>query len=105
MLINDECVCNSAVVRRALLGMGPARDADLGAAQAALRDPADPLSPLCGSGATGPPGGRRPRELLGLVAEGVEALVATWGAFEREWHAEWLALHAATPPSELDPKL
>lgn len=49
--------------------------------------------------------GRPPRKLVGLVAAGVEALVATWNAFECGWHAEWLALRAATPPSELDPKL
>jgi hypothetical protein len=42
-----------AVVRRALLGMGPAQDADLGAAQAALRDAADPLSRLCHPGPDG----------------------------------------------------
>jgi hypothetical protein len=43
----------AAVVRRALLGMGPAQDADLGAAQAALRDAADPLSRLCYPGPDG----------------------------------------------------
>ena len=49
--------------------------------------------------------GHRPRELLGLMAAGVEALVAMWGAFERGWHAGWLALRAATPPADLNPKL
>lgn len=39
------------------------------------------------------------------MAAGVEALVAMWGAFERGWHAEWLALRAATPPADLNPKL
>jgi hypothetical protein len=43
----------AAVVRRALLGMGPTQDADLGAAQAALRDSADPLSSLCHPGHDG----------------------------------------------------
>ena len=143
--------------------MGPAQDADLGAAQAALRDAADPLSRLCHPGPDGDwsahflaevllvdatsslqypvalvpevlpvlccawtgrsdvrdlrpacseclhvyccDAGHRPRELLGLMAAGVEALVAMWGAFERGWHAEWLALRAATPPADLNPKL
>jgi hypothetical protein len=49
--------------------------------------------------------GHRPRELLGLMAAGVEALVAMWGAFERGWHAGWLALRAATPPADLNPRL
>jgi hypothetical protein len=39
------------------------------------------------------------------MAAGVEALVAMWGAFERGWHAEWLALRAAAPPADLNPKL
>jgi hypothetical protein len=39
------------------------------------------------------------------MAAGVEALVALWGAFERSWHSEWLALRATTPPAELNPKL
>jgi hypothetical protein len=49
--------------------------------------------------------GRRPRELLGLMAAGVEALVTMWGAFERSWHSEWLALRASTELTDLNPKL
>jgi len=89
------------VVRRAMLAMGPARDADLGQAQGSLRDPNDPLSRLCAA----PPGAAARRELLGLVTAGVEALVATWTAFEKGWHAEWLALLSAKPHTDLDPKL
>ena len=64
----------------------------------ALQNAHDPLSAICSLPAAGAAAGDVTLPaLFGLVPAGVDAVLAAWTAFEKSWHAEWLALAAAEP--------
>lgn len=85
LTIFSPAIILSAVVRRAMLIMSPAQDADLAIAQRAERDAPDSQPQ---------PGAPGFRQLLGLGPGGAEILEALWQSFEQHWYRQWLHLES-----------